>query len=167
MGRAAPPHAAFTLALYAILDVNIHYEGLDLKQVEDYLNLYFRISDSSVISTIYYDITENPANYLEYYVGYLEIMGLQREAKKTLGSRYTDMEFNRFLLDIARRPSASLNRILRSGWRGRMRLGDRIRKAGIEPRNFCRSAISAGPNKRNIKAGFPSPSKGGNPALLF
>jgi len=84
--------------------VNIHYEGWDLKQVEDYLNLYFRISDTSVISTIYYDIAENPANYLEYYVGYLEIINLQREAKKTLGSRYTDMEFNRFLLDIGPAP---------------------------------------------------------------
>lgn len=52
--------------------------------MEDYLNHYFRISDSSVITTIYYDIAENPANYLEYYVGYLEILGMQREAKKPL-----------------------------------------------------------------------------------
>ena len=104
LGELLRHNAAFTLALYAILDVNIHYEGWDLKQVEDYLNLYFRISDTSVISTIYYDIAENPANYLEYYVGYLEIINLQREAKKTLGSRYTDMEFNRFLLDIGPAP---------------------------------------------------------------
>ena len=72
--------------------------------MEDYLNHYFRISDSSVITTIYYDIAENPANYLEYYVGYLEILGMQREAKKSLGSRYTNMEFNRFLLDIGPAP---------------------------------------------------------------
>ena len=104
LGELLRHNAAFTLALYAILDVNIHYEGWDLKQVEDYLNLYFRISDTSVISTIYYDIAENPANYLEYYVGYLEIINLQREAKKTLGSRYTDMDFNRFLLDIGPAP---------------------------------------------------------------
>ena len=104
LGELLRHNAAFTLALYAILDVNIHYEGWDLKQVEDYLNLYFRISDSSVISTIYYDIAENPANYLEYYVGYLEIINMQGEAKKTLGSRYTDMEFNRFLLDIGPAP---------------------------------------------------------------
>ena len=68
------------------------------------MNHYFRISDSSVITTIYYDIAENPANYVEYYVGYLEILGMQREAKKTLGSRYTNMEFNRFLLDIGPAP---------------------------------------------------------------
>ena len=64
LGELLQHNAAFTLALYAILDVNIHYEGWDIKQVEDYLNHYFRISDSSVITTIYYDIAENPANYL-------------------------------------------------------------------------------------------------------
>ena len=104
LGELLRHNAAFTLSLYAILDLNIHYEGWDIKQVQDYLNHYFRISDPSVITTIYYDIAENPANYLEYYVGYLEILNMQSEAKKTLGSRYTNMEFNRFLLDIGPAP---------------------------------------------------------------
>lgn len=104
LGELLMHNAAFTLSLYAILDLNIHYEGWDIKQVQDYLNHYFRISDPSVITTIYYDIAENPANYLEYYVGYLEILNMQSEAKKTLGSRYTNMEFNRFLLDIGPAP---------------------------------------------------------------
>lgn len=104
LGELLRHNAAFTLSLYAILDLNIHYEGWDIKQVQDYLNHYFRISDPSVITTIYYDIAENPANYLEYYVGYLEILNMQSEAKKTLGSRYTNMEFNRFLLDIGPTP---------------------------------------------------------------
>lgn len=104
LGELLQHNAAFTLALYAILDVNIHYEGWDIKQVTDYLNHYFRISDSSVITTIYYDIVENPANYLEYYVGYLEILNMQSEAKRTLGNHYTNLEFNRFLLDIGPAP---------------------------------------------------------------
>lgn len=37
-------------------------------------------------------------------MGYLEILNMQSEAKKTLGSRYTNMEFNRFLLDIGPAP---------------------------------------------------------------
>lgn len=97
-------NAAFTLSLYAMLDISIHYEGWDLKQMAEYLNHYFRISDDSVISTIYYDIVENPANYLEYYVGYLEILNMQKDAKKALGSSYSGMEFNRFLLDIGPAP---------------------------------------------------------------
>lgn len=97
-------NSAFTLALYGIMDINIHYEGWNEEQVSQYLNQYFKISDPSVVTTIYYDIVENPANYLEYYVGYLEIIGMQRDAKKSLGLRYSDLEFNRFLLDIGPAP---------------------------------------------------------------
>jgi uncharacterized protein (DUF885 family) len=97
-------NSAFTLALYAILDINIHYEGWDMDQVKDYLNQYFRINDSSVITDIYYDIAENPANYLEYYVGYLEIINMKQEAKRTLGDAYSDLDFHRFLLDIGPAP---------------------------------------------------------------
>lgn len=104
LGELLMHNAAFTLSLYALLDINIHYEGWDVKQVQDYLNHYFRISDPSVVTTIYYDIAENPANYLEYYVGYLEILNMQKEARKTLGKQYSNMEFNRFLLDIGPAP---------------------------------------------------------------
>ena len=104
LGELLRHNSSFTLALYAILDVSIHYEGWDEAQVSDYLDHYFRISDPSVITSIYYDIVENPANYLEYYVGYLEILNMQGEAKKTLGNRYSNMEFNRFLLDIGPAP---------------------------------------------------------------
>lgn len=104
LGELLMHNAAFTLSLYAILDINIHYEGWDVKQVQDYLNHYFRISDPLVVTTIYYDIVENPANYLEYYVGYLEIINMQKEAKKTLGKQYSNLEFNRFLLDIGPAP---------------------------------------------------------------
>lgn len=104
LGELLKHNAAFTLSLYAMLDICIHYEGWDLDQMGKYLNHYFRISDDSVITTIYYDIVENPANYLEYYVGYLEILNMQNDAKKALGPGYTDMEFNRFLLDIGPAP---------------------------------------------------------------
>ncbi|MCC8027071.1 MAG: DUF885 domain-containing protein [Clostridium sp.] len=104
LGELLKHNAAFTLSLYAMLDISIHYEGWDLNQMSEYLNHYFRINDGSVISSIYYDIVENPANYLEYYVGYLEILNMQKEAKKVLGPDYTDLEFNRFLLDIGPAP---------------------------------------------------------------
>lgn len=104
LGSLLRHNSAFTLALYALLDINIHYEGWDIKQVSDYLNQYFLINDLSVITTIYYDIAENPANYLTYYTGYLEIITMQQEAQKTLGKNYSDLEFNRFLLDMGPAP---------------------------------------------------------------
>lgn len=104
LGELLRHNAAFTLSLYAMLDLSIHYEGWDLAEMSQYLNHYFHISDESVISTIYYDIVENPSNYLEYYVGYLEIFNMQKDAKKALGTGYTDLAFNRFLLDIGPAP---------------------------------------------------------------
>lgn len=97
-------NAAFTLALYALLDINIHYEGWDIEQVSAYLNQYFQIDDANVITTIYYDVAENPANYLEYYVGYLEILNMKQEAMNALDSRFSELEFHRFLLDIGPAP---------------------------------------------------------------
>ncbi len=104
LGELLKHNSSFTLALYAILDINIHYEGWNMKQVSDYLNHYFSISDASVVNTIYYDIVENPSNYLEYYVGYLEILNMEKEARKALGEKYSQLEFNRFLLDIGPAP---------------------------------------------------------------
>ncbi len=104
LGQLLRHNSAFTLALYAMLDVNIHYEGWDLAQVEEYLNQYFQINDKSIISTIYYDVVENPANYLEYYVGYLEIINMQNLARKQLGGQYSDLAFNTFLLDLGPAP---------------------------------------------------------------
>lgn len=72
VGELLQHNAAFTLALYALLDINIHYEGWDMDQVNDYLTMYFQIDDPSVISSIYYEVVENPSNYLSYYTGYLE-----------------------------------------------------------------------------------------------
>lgn len=97
-------NSSFTLALYALLDLNIHYEGWDTAQVQTYLSQYFNITDPSVVSAIYYDIAENPANYLQYYVGCLEILEMRDEAQKTLGSRYSALEFHRFLLDLGPAP---------------------------------------------------------------
>ena len=35
-----------------------------MEQVKNYLDLYFKITDPDVVSSIYYEIMENPANYL-------------------------------------------------------------------------------------------------------
>ena len=80
------------------------YEGWDMEQVKNYLDLYFNIADPEVVSSIYYEIMENPANYLAYYTGYLEIRNMEQEAKLALGANFSQLEFNRFLLDMGPAP---------------------------------------------------------------
>ena len=100
MGQLLQHNSAFTLALYALLDINIHYEGWNIDQVGEYLNMYFQLEDPSVISSIYYEVVENPANYLSYYTGYLEILTMRQEAEEVLENKFNAKSFHQFILNM-------------------------------------------------------------------
>lgn len=69
----------FRLGLYSLLDVAIHYDGLSLEEVSA-LCQGLGISDSAALSSLYTYIAEEPCNYLKYYLGYLEILELKKQA---------------------------------------------------------------------------------------
>lgn len=91
-------------ALYALLDIHIHYDGWDLDKISDFLNTYYGISDPEVCEEMFNSIIDNPGNYLKYYTGYLEICTLRDTAQKTLGSRYSAKAFHKFILDMEGAP---------------------------------------------------------------
>ena len=86
------------LCLYSILDVAIHYDGATLEDAAQVL-AGFGITDQNLQQTIYEYIVEEPANYLKYYLGYLEIMDLQETARSIWGEGYTDLAFHKFILE--------------------------------------------------------------------
>ncbi len=86
------------LCLYSLLDIMIHYENASYNQVAHVLQA-FGIDDVDSITAIYTYIVEEPCNYLKYYLGYMEILELQQQARTLLGADYTDYAFHRFLLD--------------------------------------------------------------------
>ncbi|MCR5835832.1 MAG: DUF885 domain-containing protein [Lachnospiraceae bacterium] len=55
---------------------------------------------------------EEPANYLKYYVGYLEFMHLKESMKKKRGDSYSDIEFHRFVLENGPAPFSILEKYL-------------------------------------------------------
>ena len=85
------------LGLYANADIGIHYEGWDLADTISYFSSY-GISDESVIQEIYRYIVGDPANYLTYYVGYLEMMELKKEWNSS------QKEFHQRILEIGPAP---------------------------------------------------------------
>lgn len=85
------------LCLYSLLDLMIHYENASYSQVHKTL-AGFGISSPESTSAIYEYIVEEPANYPKYYLGYLEILALQKEAQKLWGSEYSDYAFHEFFL---------------------------------------------------------------------
>jgi hypothetical protein len=63
-----------------------------------YIKKFF--GDEEIAEKIYYTLLEEPAIYLPYAVGCLEIMELKDRAENALGNQFNAKEFHRFLLDI-------------------------------------------------------------------
>lgn len=100
LGNLLAHNSAATLGLYALLDININYEGWGKEQVAGYLEKVFGLQGNDVVDSVYYSLVENPTNYMEYYVGYLEIMEMRNTAQKILKDQFDLKEFHTFLLDL-------------------------------------------------------------------
>lgn len=86
------------LCLYSLLDIAIHYEGADYPKVHKLL-ASIGISNPSTTRAIYEYIVEEPTTYIKYYLGYLEILELKKEAVSLWGNAYSDCGFHRFYLE--------------------------------------------------------------------
>lgn len=95
------------LCLYSLLDIMIHYENASYNQVHKMLSS-FGITSPVSTSAIYKYIVEEPTNYLKYYLGYLEILDLQTEARNLWGENYTAYDFHKFMLDYGPSDFATL-----------------------------------------------------------
>lgn len=85
------------LGLYAASDIGIHYDGWSLEEMSAFFNSY-GIDDAAVLQEIYEYIVGDPANYLTYYVGYLEMMELKKEWNSS------QKEFHQRVLEIGPAP---------------------------------------------------------------
>lgn len=104
------PHAtllqknnSIILGLYAAADIGIHHDGWSLEDTIEHFAAY-GIEDEVVIAEIYQYILGDPANYLKYYVGYLEILELKKEYMKQRGNEFSQKEFHKELLEIGPAP---------------------------------------------------------------
>ena len=100
LSRLLAHNQAATLGLYALLDININYEGWSQERTAKFLEELYGITDTQVIEEIYYAVADNPANYLQYYTGYMEMVKMRETAMETLGDRYDPVQFHKFILDM-------------------------------------------------------------------
>lgn len=96
-------NASVLLGLYALADIGIHYDGWSLKDTISFFRDY-GIQDTTTISQIYDLITADPANYLKYYIGYVEFMELKKEAMKKWGDDFSQIRFHKAVLDAGPMP---------------------------------------------------------------
>lgn len=103
MGRLLAANSMASLGIHAYLDISVNYLGWDKSQVQEYLAKYYN-DPAGVTDVMFEAMVENPANYLSYFVGCMEIQNMRRTAEKQLGKAFNAKEFHRFLLDIGSAP---------------------------------------------------------------
>lgn len=86
------------LCLYSLIDISIHYDNASYDEIHKVLSS-FGIKDPSTTRAVYHYIAEEPANYLKYYLGYLEILSLKEKARNLWQGNYSDYRFHQFFLD--------------------------------------------------------------------
>lgn len=87
-----------SMAMYANMDIGIHYEGWSQDETASYLAGY-GITDAAVVKEVYDYIVAEPGNYLKYFMGYLEIQELKKYCKELMGKKYSELEFHTFFLN--------------------------------------------------------------------
>ena len=93
------------LGLYTLADIGIHYDGWTLIDTAVFFKDY-GITDLAAIQNLYELIVGDPANYLKYYLGYLEFLNLKKEIAGTQGDDFSQKEFHKAVLDVGPAPFA-------------------------------------------------------------
>lgn len=102
---------SFILGMYAMADIGIHYGGWDFNRTIDFFRNY-GIENETVVKEIYELIIGDPANYLAYYVGYVEILEIKKEMIEKEGDSFSQKKFHKSLLDVGPAPFEIVNKLL-------------------------------------------------------
>lgn len=94
---------AAILSLYATADMGIHYEGWTLDDTATFFGTY-GFTDEETIRDIFELIVGEPANYLKYYIGYLEFLDLKEDYVKENGKEFRQETFHKCVLDVGPAP---------------------------------------------------------------
>lgn len=94
---------AAILSLYATADMGIHYEGWTLDDTATFFGTY-GFTDEETIRDIFELIVGEPANYLKYYIGYLEFLDLKEDYVKENGKEFRQEAFHKCVLDVGPAP---------------------------------------------------------------
>ena len=103
LGEFAKQYQILNLCLYAKMDIGVNYDCWSEDDLAEYLK-GFGVEDKKAITQIFDIVVDDPANYLQYVIGYIEFAELRTEAEKELGDKFDAKKFHTFLLDIGAAP---------------------------------------------------------------
>ena len=94
-------NSSVILALYALADMGIHYEGWSRMDTVEFYARY-GIKDAETVDKIYDLILGSPGNYLKYYIGYVKFLELKKEWIKY--GNQSQKEFHKAVLSVGPAP---------------------------------------------------------------
>lgn len=96
-GQLAWLNRSLNLCMMSLLDTVIHYNGWNQERCATFLS-QLGITDNTIQKEIYQVIVEDPANYLKYYLGYLQFLDLQQEVRELAGDTFHLRSFHQKVL---------------------------------------------------------------------
>lgn len=102
---------AASLGIYAYVDMGVHYLGWGVDDVKQYLTKYGLNAEAA--QPMFEIMVEEPANYLSYYIGYLEFLNLQDAAEEAWGENYSLKKFHEAVLSLGPAPFALLEEAIK------------------------------------------------------
>lgn len=88
--------------LIALADIGIHYEGWTKEDLSNFLEENgLGVSD---VSNFYNQLQANPTAFLSYYVGYVQIANLKKDAQDELKDKFNDRDFHEAILKSGAAP---------------------------------------------------------------
>ena len=103
LAKALNCSASFSLGLYSLVDIGVNYEGWTPEDTGAFLK-HYGFSQPDIQTEIYNSVTESPANYLQYYVGYLEINELKNLYMEKHSEKNALRNFHEFILKFGPAP---------------------------------------------------------------
>lgn len=94
------------LCVYSLSDIHIHYHGSSLEDAVSFLQNYGLSKEAA--EELYYNQLAEPAAYLPYSVGYLELCSLKEEYFSMAGDTASLLSFHTFLLETGPAPFSLL-----------------------------------------------------------
>lgn len=98
--------------LFSLLDISLHYYGATHEDILRSLASFGLPEESA--ERIYNYLRTDPATYLKYYMGYLEMTALKNRAKAQWGDAFTPLRFHQFVLEAGPSDFTNLTKRLKA-----------------------------------------------------
>lgn len=107
-------NSSILLALYALADMGIHYDGWNRMDTVKFFKEY-GVGSAEIVNQIYDLIIGSPGNYLKYYIGYVEFLELKKKWAEKKGQDFSQKEFHKAVLDVGPAPFEIVEKYM---WQG-------------------------------------------------